>query len=145
MTRRLNPVGRQADRLMKSPSQPAVVQVIQQLRPLGPRAAPSGTGSWSSKRRGYNPPHPTSAAASRPVSQRGLLRLTSGRLCWRPALRHLASMSEPHSCRPPWALLSYYSHSCGCCRGCRTSKRTFTPSLSLSLFLSLSFSLHGSV
>lgn len=49
-------------------------------------------------------------------------------------------MSEPRSSRPPWALLSYYSHSSGCCRGFQTSKRTFTLPLSLSsLSLSLSF------
>lgn len=69
---------------------------------------------------------------------RGRLGLTSGRLCWRPALRHPASMSEPRSSRPPWALLSYYSHSSGCCRGFQTSKRTFTLPLSLSLAYTLS-------
>lgn len=65
--------------------------------------------------------------------RRGRLGLTSGRLCWRPALRHPASMSEPRSSRPPWALLSYYSHSSGCCRGFQTSKLTFTLPLSLPL------------
>lgn len=64
------------------------------------------------------------------------LGLTSGQLCWRPALRRPASMSEPRSCRPPWALLSYYSRSSGCSRGCQTSKRTFPPSLFLPLSLS---------
>lgn len=78
------------------------------------------------------PPHPPLSAP-----RRGRLGLTSGRLCWRPALRHPASMSEPRSSRPPWALLSYYSHSSGCCRGFQTSKLTFTLPLSLSL-LSLS-------
>lgn len=75
-----------------------------------------------------------------PAPHRGRLGLTSGRLCWRPALRRPASMSEPRSSRPPWALLSYYSHSSGCCRGFQTSKRTFTLPLSLSStpsFLSL--------
>lgn len=67
------------------------------------------------------------------ASQWGCLGLTSGRLCWRPALRRPASMSEPRSSRPPWALLSYYSHSSGCCRGFQTSKRTFTLPLSLCL------------
>lgn len=74
-----------------------------------------------------------------PAPRRGRLGLTSGRLCWRPALRRPASMSGPRSSRPPWALLSYYSHSSGCCRGFQTSKRTFTLPLSLSsLSLSLS-------
>lgn len=72
------------------------------------------------------------------------LELTSGRLCWRPALRRPASMSEPRSSRPPWAPLSYYSHSSGCSRGCQTSKRTFSAAaislslLSLTRFLSSS-------
>lgn len=67
------------------------------------------------------------------------LELTSGRLCWRPALRRPASMSEPRSSRPPWAPLSYYSHSSGCSRGCQTSKRTFSAAtISLSLPPSLS-------
>lgn len=80
----------------------------------------------------------TFSPVSTPVlaQRQGRLRLTSGRLCWRPALRRPASKSEPRSSRPPWALLSYYSHSSGCSRGCRTSKRTFTLSLSPSLTLS---------
>lgn len=74
----------------------------------------------------------------RSAPHRGRLGLTSGRLCWRPAPRHPASMSEPRSSRPPWALLSYYSHSSGCCRGFQTSKRTFTLPLSLSRAYTLS-------
>lgn len=69
------------------------------------------------------------------------LELTSGRLCWRPALRRPASMSEPRSSRPPWAPLSYYSHSSGCSRGCQTSKRTFSAAAISLLALSLSHSL----
>lgn len=104
------------------------------LRPLGSHAAPCDRDAPSFR---Y-----TSQHISPPLSapRRGRLGLTSGRLCWRPALRHPASMSEPRSSRPPWALLSYYSHSSGCCRGFQTSKLTFTLPLSLSL-LSLSLSL----
>lgn len=93
--------------------------------------------------------HPAALQEKKPspvrVQQARRLGLTSGRLCWRPALRRPASMSEPRSSRPPWAPLSYYSHSSGCSRGCQTSKRTFNAaaiSLSpLSLPLSLSHSL----
>lgn len=109
--------------------------MIIQLRPLGTRAAPSDTAAPSLPPQilTCTPGLQTPVAAQR----QGRLRLTSGRLCWRPVLRHPASMSEPRSSRPPWALLSYYSHSSGCSRGCQTSKRTFTRSLSLSLSLSL--------
>lgn len=102
--------------------------VIRQLCPLG-RAAPSDRAAPCFKQRAS-----LRALSSLSALNQGRLGLTSGRLCWRPALRRPASMSEPRSSRPPWALLSYYSHSFGCSRGCQTSKRTFT----LPLFLSLS-------
>lgn len=109
--------------------------VIQQLRPLGTHAAPSDTAAPSLTPRilTCSPPGLQTLVSAQ---RQGRLRLTSGRLCWRPALRRPASMSEPRSSRPPWALLSYYSHSSGCSRGCQTSKRTFTLSLSLSHSLS---------
>lgn len=85
---------------------------------------------------GFSPPHIPGLHAPQSAHRQGRLGLTSGRLCWRPAPRRPASMSEPRSSRPPWALLSYYSHSSGCSRGCQTSKRTFTLSLSLTHSLS---------
>ena len=88
----------------------------------------------------FLPPSP--GPPSKPRCQRSATAaswLTSARLCWRPAPRRPASMSEPRSSRPPWAPLSYYSHSSGCSRGCQTSKRTFnTVAVPLSLTLSLS-------
>lgn len=101
-----------------------------------PTAAPGGIArcpEWQRRSVFLNGAHLIALFPPLSAPQRGRLGLTSGRLCWRPALRRPASMSEPRSSRPPWALLSYYSHSSGCCRGFQTSKRTFTLPLSLSL------------
>lgn len=96
---------------------------------------------WQSRSVFLNGAHLARVLPPLSAPQWGRLGLTSGRLCWRPALRRPASMSEPRSSRPPWALLSYYSHSSGCCRGFQTSKHTFTLPLSLSLLSPLSLSL----
>ena len=68
-------------------------------------------------------------------------RLTSGRLCWRPAPRPPASKFALYSSRPPSALLSYYYRFSGYSPESQTSKHTSPPPLHSFLSPSLSLSL----
>jgi len=123
----------------KNFKKPAVSRWLSKLSVLWDRALPPpppGDAAFTAAALSALSPGPPPSTPRCAAQRHSRLRLTSGRLCWSPALRRPASMSAPRSSRPPWAPLSYYSHSAGCPRGCRTSKRTFnavSPTHSVSL------------